>query len=485
MAAKTFDRSILSPPLPVICQNSSVHQLVYLYNSFCKALNDKKDVRIVFCDQSKAFDRVWHQGLLYKLECIGITGNFLKWLQSYLDNRQQRVVICGSSSQWGAIPGGVPQGSHLGPLLFIVYINDIVEKIRSNIKLFADDTSLYVTIDGDAEDATEQLNDDLLQVSQWAENWLVKFNAAKSKALTVTLKTKNTHNLDLPLSLNNTVLDTVSSHKHLGMEITSNLSWKDHILTVSENANKKLNILAKLKMLVDRISLITMYTSFIRSGMEHGSIVYCNCSDTDDETLESVQRRAFKIITGGIIRTPTLNLYNEIGLETLKKRRERSVLLFFFKVINNMVPDYLLELKPEKKKEGRYMLRTRHDYTTPSWRITKYKKSFLPFAVKLWNSLDEETQSITNYERFKDALGADIRENPLFLIGTRQEQVIMAKLRMQCSNLNGHLKAMHIVESSACSCGFVNEDEFHFFFGCPLFNRPSMQESYFRMLYPL
>ena len=114
----------------------------------------------------------------------------------------------------------------MGPLLFIVYINDIIEKIRSNIKLFADDTSLYVTIDGDAEDATEQLNDDLLQVSQWAENWLVKFNAAKSKALTVTLKTKNTHNLDLPLSLNNTVLDTVSSHKHLGMEITSNLSWK-------------------------------------------------------------------------------------------------------------------------------------------------------------------------------------------------------------------------------------------------------------------
>ena len=81
-------------------------------------------------------------------------------------------------------------------------------------------------------------------------------------------------------------------------------------------------------------------------------------------------------------------------------------------------------------------------------------------------------KSITNYERFKDALGADIRENPLFLIGTRQEQVIMAKLRMQCSNLNGHLKSMHIVESSACSCGFVNEDEFHFFFGCPLFNRP-------------
>ena len=106
------------------------------------------------------------------------------------------------------------------------------------MKIESDDTSLYVIIDGDAEDATEQLNDDLLQVSQRAENWLVKFNATKSKALTVTVKKKNTQNLDLPLSLNNTVLDTVSSHKHLGMEITSNLSWKDHILTVSENEIK-------------------------------------------------------------------------------------------------------------------------------------------------------------------------------------------------------------------------------------------------------
>ena len=80
-----------------------------------------------------------------------------------------------------------------------------------------------------------------------------------------------------------------------------------------------------------------------------------------------------------------------------------------------------------------------HCCTGARWRITKYKKSFLPFAVNLWNNLDEETQSITNYERFKDALGANIKENPLFLIGTRQEQVIMAKLRMRCSNLNGHL----------------------------------------------
>ena len=110
----------------------------------------KKDVRIVFCDQSKASDRVWHQGLLYKLECIGITGDLLSWFRSYLHNREQRVIIHGSSSQWGKILSGVPQGAVLGPFTFLIYINDITKNIMSNIKLFADDTSLYVTIDEDA-----------------------------------------------------------------------------------------------------------------------------------------------------------------------------------------------------------------------------------------------------------------------------------------------------------------------------------------------
>ena len=138
--------------------DSTIHQLVYLYNTFLKALNDKKDVIIVFCDQSKEFDRVWHQGLLYKLECIGITGNLLEWFQSYLDNREQRVIIHGLNSRWGKIPAGISQGATLGPLLFLIYINDITENIKSNIKLFADDTSLYVIIDGDAVNATKQLN---------------------------------------------------------------------------------------------------------------------------------------------------------------------------------------------------------------------------------------------------------------------------------------------------------------------------------------
>ncbi len=110
---------------------------------FSKALNDKKDVRIVFCDQSKAFDRVWHDGLLYKLKTFGIEGALHDWFCSYLSNRRQRVILRNACSPWGSVTAGVPQGSVLGPLLFLIHINDIIDGIESQIKLFADDTSLY------------------------------------------------------------------------------------------------------------------------------------------------------------------------------------------------------------------------------------------------------------------------------------------------------------------------------------------------------
>ena len=140
--------------------------------------------------------------------------------------------------------------------------------------------------------AANQLNDDSNQISTWAETWLVKFNANKSKTLTVTLKSLG--NLELPLSFNNTTLQSVVKHKHLGVELSTNLSWKDHITTISENADKKLNVLAKLKYLLDRKTLTTIYTSFIQPSLEYASIVFCNCTETEEDILESVQKKSIQ-----------------------------------------------------------------------------------------------------------------------------------------------------------------------------------------------
>ena len=125
-----------------------------------------------------------------------------------------------------------------------------------------------------------------------------------------------------------------------------------------------------------------------------------------------------------------------------------------------------------RKKSGRYTFRSKNDFVEPDWRIIKYRKSFLPFAISLWNRLNENTRKITNYESFKDTLMANTIDNPLFYVGSRQEQIIMAKLRMGGSNLNGHLYSMKLIDSPACSCRFINENEFHFFLVCPLYKRP-------------
>jgi len=149
--------------------------------------DEGKEIRVVFCDISKAFDRVWHIVLLKQIESIGIQGPLLSWIKNYLLNRKQRVVINNSNSQWRDIKAGVPQGSILGPLLFIIFINDIVTDIQSTIKLFADDTSLYLIVE-DPNETADSLNNDLTKIHDWATKWLVTFNAQKMETMTTSRK---------------------------------------------------------------------------------------------------------------------------------------------------------------------------------------------------------------------------------------------------------------------------------------------------------
>ena len=160
---------------------STVNQLIDIYNTFCKALDESKEVRAIFCDISKAFDRVWHEGLLFKLKSAGVSGSLLTWFSDYLNDRKQSTVLPCASSSWTSVTAGVPQGSILGPLFFLLYINDIVEDINSSIRFFAYDTSLYIIVDDPIQTA-EQLNLDLAKIHHWADKWLVTFNPGKSES---------------------------------------------------------------------------------------------------------------------------------------------------------------------------------------------------------------------------------------------------------------------------------------------------------------
>ena len=146
--------------------------------------------RAVFLDLSKAFDRVWHKGLLYKLECSGISGSLPALIRDFLANREQRVLLNGKNSEWATISAAVPQGSVLGPLFFLVYINDLVDDLNSDVKIFADDTSLFSFVNDVARTA-EELNRDLEMVNLWALQWKMQFNADKTVELIFSTKRVN------------------------------------------------------------------------------------------------------------------------------------------------------------------------------------------------------------------------------------------------------------------------------------------------------
>ena len=200
--------------------DSTTFQLIHTYHHFCQAVDSGKEVRAVFCDISKAFYRVWHRGLLHKLSGIGCSEPILKWFSSYLTGRGQRVVLNGQTSDWASVLARVPQGSILGPLLFLIYINDIVTNIGCSIRLFADDTSLYIVVEC-PNTAAKLLNADLETTFKWANDWLVTFNANKTLSMIISRKLYPV--LHPLLFMNDIMLKETDMHKHLGLLFTKHV----------------------------------------------------------------------------------------------------------------------------------------------------------------------------------------------------------------------------------------------------------------------
>ena len=205
--------------------DSTINQLLVITHKICTTFEDipSRETRAVFLNLSKAFDRVWHGGLLYKLECNGISGHLLSLLGNFLENRRQRVVLNGKCSQWAPLSAGVPQGSVLGPSFFLVYINDIVENLNCYVKVFADDTSLFFVVKDEGKTADE-MNSDLERVRLWAWQWEMKFNADKTEE--VIFSSKRLKPAHPPLFLGSNEVTVKAEHKHIGMILDSKLqSW--------------------------------------------------------------------------------------------------------------------------------------------------------------------------------------------------------------------------------------------------------------------
>ena len=210
------------------CTNQLVSISHLIFSSFDHP--NSHEVRGVFLDMSKAFDKVWHEGLLYKLKCFGISRNLFNILKSFLSNRLQRVTLNGQNSELRVIRAGVPQGSILGPLLFLIYVNDLPQNLRSTVKLFADDVSLFSVVKNDVSLSANDLNHDLAMISNWSLQWKMSFNPDPSKqANEVLFSRKRNANPHPNLFFNGTKVNRVVSQKHLGITLDEKLSFNEHV----------------------------------------------------------------------------------------------------------------------------------------------------------------------------------------------------------------------------------------------------------------
>ena len=238
-------------------------QYLLITHEIFSSFDDNYEAKGVFLDIPKAFDKR-NEGIFHELKPSGISENLLSSLRDFLRNRKQRVILNGQCSSWANINAGVPQRSILGPLLLLIYINDLSDNLHCNPKLFADNTSLFSPIKV-PERTANNLNNDLKEINRCAFQWKMSFNLDPTKqAQGVIFSRKTTKKIHPKIFFNNIPVSKADSQKHLGLHLDSKLSFDIHIKTILTKVNRTIGLLRKFQQVLPRPSLITIYKAFIR-----------------------------------------------------------------------------------------------------------------------------------------------------------------------------------------------------------------------------
>ena len=304
-------------------------QLTTVINDWAKILDNSGQVDTFILDFEKAFDTPPHELLKSKLFSYGIGGKTLKWIDSFLCFRQQRVVVNGVKSDWAPVLSGVPQGTVLGPLLFSLYINDISSDIESEIRLFDDDCVIYREIKDEKD--TMKLQRDIDRLGSWARKWGMRFQPVKCNMMQLTRK--RIKKIHASYTLEGTNLENVESIKYLGVTITSDLKWNTHVSNVCTKANRTLGFLRRNLYSCPQEVKEAAYKGLVRPVLDYGSLVWDPPGVVLQEELESVQKRAARFVTGNYnYETGSMTgILGQLKWESLKKRRKDNRLILLYK----------------------------------------------------------------------------------------------------------------------------------------------------------
>ena len=266
------------------------------------------------------------------------------------------------------------------------------------------------------------------------------------------------------LYMNQILIETVSTHKHLGLTLSSDAKWTSHISIIIDKAWQRIGVMRALKFLLNRKSLEHMYFSFVRPLLEYADVVWDNISDSLKHDLESVQNEVARIVSGATKYCNIQKLLFELKWETLTERRKKHRLLMLYKMLYGISPPYLTSLSQSSQNDDeRYNLRRLRSVRANT---QFYNSTFLPRTVRDWNLLPESTRNSSTIEQFKMLLNNNrVRSCPLFDFGLRKSQILHTRLRFGCSSLNYDLHRRNLVDNSLCQCGQVETVD-HFLIHC-------------------
>ena len=393
------DRHLLSDCQHGFRSNRSCEsQLLNFTQELMRGLADGQQIDVNVMDFSKAFDRVPHQRLLKKAEHYGIRGPVLKWLKSFLMDRSQKVVIEGESSNYCRVISGVPQGTVLGPVLFLIFINDLPATVNSPCKLFADDLVIYREVK-DRQDE-KLLQEDMNKLSQWEDTWGMQFHPEKCEHITVTRKRNP---MRTSYKLRGHQLKTVTQTKYLGVNINSKLDWKEHVDKISKKANKTLGFIRRNLKNAPKDTREMAYKALVRPQLEYCAPVWDPYTQDQIDRLEMIQRRSARFVLRRYHQTSSVNsMLQQLGWETLQERRAKMRIITFFKTIRQLIAvNSLNYLTP-------VCLPTRQNHSLTYQRIatsTNYHLfSYYPRTIVQWNDLPANIAEAPTLEQFKKAL---------------------------------------------------------------------------------
>ena len=372
-------------------------QLAGLVNDLAQILDSRSQIDLCIMDFSKAFDMVPHQRLLSKLDHLGIRGDIKKWIEGFLTKRHQKVIIDGKSSSNSLVNSGVPQGTVLGPLLFLAYINDLPDSVSSDVRLFADDLILYREIVSPQD--SEKLQQDIDSLCKWESTWQMKFNSSKCFIMRMTHKKKP---IQYQYKLWDTVLQEVDHHPYLGVELSKNLTWAKHINQTAMKSNKMLGLLRRNLGTCTQSTKDIAYKTLVRPRLEYCSAIWDPHQKVHIDNLEKVQRRAARFVTNNYKRTSSVTkIIEDLKWDTLQKRRTMARLTVLHKETHSKIPSNIHHLLVENGCKPQTRQHHSLNYNTIQSNKDCYRYSLYPRTIPIWNSLSPSVKSATNTCNFK------------------------------------------------------------------------------------